>query len=170
MRKSTINAWRFVNESVALNTDDCVEWPGFASHFRGRTGTWARWDYPKLAFNGKHEKVARIVFELKYGRPPIGVTRHTCDRPPCVNWKHIIEGSQAQNVRDQIERGSRPRGADITQAKLTDEMVVEIRDAYRGRGRLNSARPSYATLAQRYDVSITTVSDIVNGKIWRHVA
>lgn len=47
----------------------------------------------------------RVAFWLEYGRWPVPAGRHTYDNPPCCNPVHIIEGTQAQNMRDCIERG-----------------------------------------------------------------
>lgn len=52
----------------------------------------------------------RAVLAAKLGRPVAGVARHTCDNPPCVNPDHIVEGTQAQNVADAVERDRIARG------------------------------------------------------------
>lgn len=51
----------------------------------------------------------RAVLAEKLGRPVIGVARHTCDNPPCIEPEHLIEGTQADNMADAAERG-RARG------------------------------------------------------------
>lgn len=52
----------------------------------------------------------RAALAAKLGRPVVGVTRHTCDNPPCVNPEHLIEGTQAQNLADAVRRGRIARG------------------------------------------------------------
>lgn len=58
---------------------------------------------------------ARAVLTEKLGRPVQGVTRHTCDNPPCVNPNHLVEGTQADNNADKVARG-RQRGGRYAQA------------------------------------------------------
>ena len=41
---------------------------------------------------------------------PGNVIRHTCDVPHCFNPDHLIEGTQADNLRDAVERGRRNAG------------------------------------------------------------
>jgi hypothetical protein len=35
--------------------------------------------------------------------PP--VVRHRCDNPPCIRPDHLVAGTQADNIRDAVERG-----------------------------------------------------------------
>jgi hypothetical protein len=38
---------------------------------------------------------------------PGNVIRHTCDVPHCFNPDHLIEGTQAENLQDAVDRGRR---------------------------------------------------------------
>ena len=89
--------------------------------------------------------------------------RHTCDNPPCCNPKHLLRGSQLDNIRDRVARG-RNGAAHVEangSAKLTVAQVKEIR-ALRGTVRR-------VDLAARYDVEPSTISAIWHRKIWETV-
>lgn len=48
----------------------------------------------------------RWIAAWRHGEVPAGrVVRHTCDNPNCINPWHLVIGSQAENVRDMLERG-----------------------------------------------------------------
>lgn len=47
----------------------------------------------------------RAALAEKLGRPVVGVTRHTCDNPPCIEPSHLLEGSQADNIDDAWQKG-----------------------------------------------------------------
>lgn len=49
---------------------------------------------------------------------------HSCDNPPCVRIEHLRYGTDAENVRDAMERG-RTRG--LFKARLSDADVAAIR-------------------------------------------
>lgn len=67
-------------------------------------------------------------------------------------------------MTDQDQAGRRyQRGSDRPAAKLTDDQIVEIRETY--------ARGGYTQkdLADEYGITQGLVSQIVNGKRWKHV-
>lgn len=79
----------------------CVEWGGA----RNAQGYGVM---PKAVHGSR--LAHRAALAEKLGRAVQGVSRHTCDNPPCVNPDHLVEGTQADNVADAVERG-RQRGA-----------------------------------------------------------
>jgi hypothetical protein len=88
---------------------ECIEYDGPRN--RGGYGVLSR------PVNGSRV-ASRAALAEKLGRPVEGVTRHTCDNPPCVNPEHLIEGTRAQNVRDAVERG-RVRGGRYAQTSCS---------------------------------------------------
>ncbi len=58
-------------------------------------------------------------------------------------------------------RGERNRLAKLNQAKVREIRALYQRSV-RGRG--------YRTLAQRFDISLTTIKNIISGEDWAHVA
>ena len=66
------------------------------------------------------EYAHRIAWALSNGRWPEDnmVIRHTCDTSACCNPKHLIEGTQKQNVEDRSERSDWQ-----STRKLTPEQV-----------------------------------------------
>ena len=134
--------------------DEC--WPWIAGRDENNYGVVSR--------NGRTRYAHREVYKFFNG--PISstkVVRHTCDNPPCCNPAHLIDGSQADNVNDSIERGRRSSlGEDNPKARLTASEATGIRDAF-------SHGESYQSLAQRYNVSISTIHDITKFRTWRHI-
>jgi len=78
---------------------ECIEWDGYRSKYGyGLTGT-------------KRSRVHRLAWEKEYGPIPEGmVVRHACDNPSCYNVDHLVLGTQADNVRDMVERGRHGNG------------------------------------------------------------
>jgi HNH endonuclease len=47
----------------------------------------------------------RVAWALHNGREPAADILHSCDNPPCCNWRHLREGTALDNHRDMVERG-----------------------------------------------------------------
>ena len=51
----------------------------------------------------------RVAWELANGTIPEGKqVLHVCDCPPCQNIRHLYLGTNVDNMRDRVQRGSRP--------------------------------------------------------------
>ena len=141
--------WRQVDRSAG--SDGCWPWRGARHRQRGSYGA-VRWDGEVVAAH-------RVAFMLT--KRPLAVgehVRHTCDNPPCCNPAHLLAGSQEDNWADARERSRLGR----REVRFNDAEIVAIREA-RARGELTR------TLAERYGVSRSLISLIVNRKAYRRV-
>jgi len=64
-------------------------------------GGYGRWRPPR----GKVSSTHRWSFIAHHGPTGEPVIRHECDIRPCANPHHLMAGTQAQNIRDTVERG-----------------------------------------------------------------
>jgi hypothetical protein len=116
--------------------------------------------------------VHRAAYEHYKGEIPIGmVVRHKCDNRACANPDHLILGTQAQNMRDMVDRGRHfsqtspekvVRGSRNGQAKLTEDQVREIR-AREAKG------VSAVSVAALYNVAAETIRSIWKREAWQHI-
>lgn len=110
--------------------------------------------YPHMLGN---VKVHRLVYELNSGENIKGlVVRHTCDNPKCINPNHLLKGTPRENMMDRNERS----GNGI--AKLTKDQVRAIR--------LLDGKFMRTEIANMFGVSPQTISSLLLGKHWKHVA
>ena len=58
---------------------------------------------------------------------PGNVIRHTCDVPHCFNPEHLIEGTQADNLQDAIDRGRRNAEREKLTIRQRAERTLEER-------------------------------------------
>lgn len=120
--------------------------------------------YTRIKYNGKQERLFRVLYILKYGDIPKDmVIRHKCDNPSCCNIEHLELGTQNDNVNDMIQRNRYAKhhpnimGEKNGQHKLTQQQVNEIRNS----------NESQRVLAQKYNVSATTIHNIKTYKYWK---
>ena len=111
--------------------------------------------YGAVSVDGKPQRAPRVAYELKKGKIPDSLhIRHSCDNPKCVNPKHLLIGTPAQNMSDKVARGRQHRTI-----KVTDEQVQEIRES----------TASLKALSERYNVSIGLIA-MIRGKEGYRVA
>lgn len=124
------------------------------------------WGYGHLMIEGRIVGAHRATYTVLIGPIPEGLfLLHSCDRPVCVNPAHLRPGTQADNMRDKVERGrsvqahSFPVGPEHPRAKLTEESVLQIRL------RLQEGL-SLGRLASEYGITKQAVASIRDRKTW----
>lgn len=146
---------RFWSHVLVGQSDQCWPWSGYRDRF----------GHGQFAVH--HRKIVaahRFALATRQVQPFDGACAlHHCDNPPCCNPKHLYWGTNADNVRDRVERGRNLRGEAHGRAKLTEEQVRQIR--------LSVANGhSQKAMAQVYGVRRSTVQLIVSRKRWTHLA
>lgn len=135
------------------------------------TDCWLWWaaksseGYGRFRVNGKLESPHRMVYEWYHGEIPKGYDIcHHCDNPSCVNPDHLFAGTRSDNMLDASKKGllNPAKGEGHPFSKLRKADVKRIKQLLK-RGR------SYRSIADLFDVSADTISDIALGKNWKHV-
>jgi len=88
----------FASQLFAGSITECWIWAGGISG----PGGYGRWRPPM----GKVISTHRWSFVAHHGATDEPVIRHDCDVRCCANPYHLIDGTQAQNIRDTVERGA----------------------------------------------------------------
>lgn len=141
---------QFILERVERVASGCWEWKRARNSY-GYGTTWRA---------GRQQGAHRVAYEVFVGPIPKGMlVCHHCDNPACVNPEHLFLGTPAQNSGDMREKGRSVRGEGRHNAKLTEELVLQIR----------GASGSQRSIAARFGVSQSRVSLIKNQKTWAHV-
>lgn len=139
-------------------TDSCWIWKG-AKNKKG---------YGWIRFNNGGFRAHRLSYLLYKGDIPKDNTYHgvcvlhKCDNPSCVNPEHLFLGSNSDNVKDMVVKMRNTIGERNGCAKLTSKDVLNIR-------KLNKERISGRDLANKYNISETTVSQIIHKTRWKHI-
>lgn len=147
-----IESAKFWSRVVIRSDFQCWEWTG-ARNAKG---------YGRAVVSGSLQLAHRIAYQDMAGPIPDGqIIRHTCDNPSCVNPRHLLAGTHADNASDAVLRGRFSKGARNGRAKLTAEQVVEIQK--------NPDRMKVKDLAAKFKVSKATVSLVRSGRRWASV-
>lgn len=141
--------------SRVIKSDGCWLW----------TGEKVSSGYGKLGMGGVKSKYAhRLSWELNVGPITKGMfVCHHCDNPPCVRPDHLFLGNHLSNAADMVKKDRQCRGERNGRAKLTSELVREIRTRYAN----NTA--TQLQLAIEFGLTDGCISMIINFKLWKHL-
>ena len=141
---------RITNKIKKCTDTGCWNWLGTKT-IRG---------YGQLIIDGQKLYAHRVSYALFHGELPRTLNVcHKCDNVQCVNPDHLFLGTQKDNLQDMSAKGRSTRGERNPQAKLTADVIKEIRD---------NATPN-EQLAKQYGVSRRTISAIKKKERWSHV-
>lgn len=137
----------------------CWEW----------TGAVTAQGYARYWQDGRYHPGHRISYQFVYGPIPRGLYAcHHCDNRKCVRPDHIFVGTATDNNRDMwakgrgVANGPSMPGEQHPRAVLTERDVLLIR-------RLVVVGVPQIKVAEAFEVSFGTISDIARGKRWKHV-
>lgn len=147
----------FLEAAIASDTDDCILWP------YGSVKGYAKvYDHARK----QQSSASQAVLERTAGPKPSPdhVALHAplvCNEPSCINPRHLRWGTALENQRDRLIDGTDLRGSRLSQAKLTERDVRQIR--------AELGKTTQADLGRRYGVTINAIWCIAHGRSWRHV-
>jgi hypothetical protein len=140
----------------------CHPWIG------ARSGDRGNFYWGTTAGRRMHVNASRATYLLIVD-PNIGdlVIRHTCDNGLCCNPRHLIPGTQIDNIRDKVERG-RSRLGKLPHVCLTCRYCARQFDViHSSRQRLFCSarcRDSFRTFAVNHALICVQASDELPGK------
>jgi hypothetical protein len=106
-----------------------------------------------------HHPLSLNILDIPY------LVCHSCDNRLCVNPHHLRLGTDADNVKDRVERGraNSVQGERQGHSVLTAEKVLEIRELYA------TGHYGLIELAKTYNVSKSCIHSVVARKSWFHI-
>jgi hypothetical protein len=147
--------------------DEC--WPMVGRNLRG---------YGIISVGGKNCRANRVCWTMHFGAIPSGLwVLHKCDNPACVNPSHLWLGTVHDNNADKISKNRqskgwnsgahtkperKARGEAVKNAKLNNEIVLEIRRKHR-------AGLRYRQIANDCRTTVSQVAKVITGTSWAHV-
>lgn len=138
----------------------CWEWRGY----QAKHGYCPTKDYDNPGKNIPVHRLAYRVFKGKFAEELL--VCHSCDNRKCCNPEHLWLGNHKENAIDASKKGRLRTVGNLGirngHAKLNDDKVKEIR-------KLLQAGKKHKEISEIYGISCSVISEIRNGKMWKHV-
>lgn len=147
--------WSKVNKASGQGPNGgCWEW---------KAGRYLKAGYGKFWLSGQTCIASRVLCFIVTGVDPGPlVMRHTCRNPPCCNPEHLLTGTEQDNIDDRERDGQTRRGEKHYCAKLTEEIVREMR-------KVPVEKWNKPALADENGVSRQCINKVAWGRSWKHV-
>ena len=121
--------------------------------------------YGTVRHDGRYTTTHRLQWRLSYGEIPNGLfVMHRCDVKLCINPKHLMLGTNADNLRDASAKGRIPHGETRKNSVLTERAVRAMQLQYALGG------ISLEKVGRIYGVCFSVARRIIRHETWRHVA
>jgi hypothetical protein len=169
-----VTEWRTVPFASAYEVNESGEirrriaGKGYLPGMVLKPGTRHPFGYVKvrLTIDGKNKKFERhhVVAAAFLGPKPFpgAEVAHLDGSKDNDHYLNLKWTTHKENESHKERHGTQPRGEKNGTAKLSEEIVREIRAVYPAQG-------SLTVLARRFGVNYQTISKIVNRKSWQHV-
>lgn len=141
-----------------MDDQGCWEWTG--ALIRGRYGNFGFGANSTVSAHRMSWIIANGEVPKQF--PALHVC-HKCDNTTCVNPAHLFLGTAQDNHSDSVAKGRHAHGERMGTARLTNVMVLAIREAYA------TGKYTYPELGALYDVSACHVGGIIRRRSWRHL-
>ncbi len=149
--------------------NSCWLWMGsrYTHRYKRDIKTYGLWRTGNQRKGTKQDEAAhRASYRFTYGAIPNNLNvLHKCDNPQCVRPSHLFLGTQADNVKDMVNKGRclRAQGSRHWKSKLTEKDVIYIRRQYHpGKG------GNVDKLANKFSVHRATIVWVAT-KGWKHI-
>lgn len=150
---------RFRERVVKGGPRECWPWAGFISPTTG----YGVVQWEPRATGKSTEHAHRIAYRLDVGPIPDGAhVMHLCNNKPCCNPAHLRAGTGAENSAMAAKDGLYRRGSRIGWAKLTEDVVRQLRAADLSR------YGAKKEICERYGIGRATLHRALTGKNWKH--
>jgi hypothetical protein len=146
---------KWLREQSQHKGTNCLYWP-----FNKGSDGYGRVNWPD--YKGPKITATRAMCIIAHGEPPTPQheAAHSCGKghKGCVNPNHLRWATKTQNEHDKRLHGTTNRGQKQWRSKLTEDDVLAIRKA--------AGCETQASIAERFGIDQSHVSDIVRRKRW----
>lgn len=139
---------------IKANPDECWEWT------RGKNQD----GYGRIMLSGVFHFAHRLAWKYTHGKDTDLHILHHCDNRICSNPNHLYAGTNADNIRDRVERGrsNPPLGENHKKSIAKLDQIKEVKCLYRD-------GMTQVAIAKQVGLSKGIVNYAVTGRTWRHV-
>ena len=121
------------------------------------TGIKSKDGYGKIKWKNKHMFAHRASYLLYYNELPNNLcVCHTCDKPECINPRHLFLGTNKDNMQDMIKKGrsNYVKHDKHPMKKITMEVAKQIRLA------LKEKTSTAKEISKKYNLTIDHILNI----------